>query len=567
MNSRNEIIRIGFFLLIFTGFGSSGYAQLISPGKLSNAHRNIEGLTNCTSCHTLGSKGISNERCLACHTPLKSNIENNRGYHASVIDQNCGDCHQEHFGREFEMISWDTSSFKHIETGYELIGKHMEVSCRNCHSPDYIVDQKVIEFKGNAGALSHTFLGLGTECENCHISESPHSSQFEGQDCQSCHTPVDWTDLSVFNHDNTNYALIGKHIDVACNSCHRPISINTQDQIIQFTGIEFSECVNCHTDVHQGAMGTLCSNCHTEQGWNRLVNFSETSFNHDATGFPLLGAHSTLSCRSCHNAAGSAKGIRLNFVRSTINFSYPHPEAESCQSCHIDYHNNSFVDIPGGTECTSCHTVDGWLPTTYAISRHNKETAFPLTGAHLAIPCMQCHQPEPNGSMTFHFSDLACQTCHEEDNPHNREFADESGITVCAECHSTEAWSKEIHFDHSQTRFALTGAHALIGCNSCHGNQQSALSLPLNCEGCHAEDDPHQGQFEESVIGSQCMDCHTTKTFTLSTFDHSKTRFPLDGAHSNLACRSCHATEQADDGEPFIRFRPLNTTCESCHAN
>lgn len=549
------------------GFSTSGYAQLISPGKLSKAHQNIEGLTNCTSCHTLGSKGISNERCLSCHTPIKASIENNRGYHATIIDQGCADCHQEHFGADFKIVNWDTTSFAHIETGYELIGKHLEVSCRSCHRPEYIRDQTVIEFKAKAEALEHTFLGLDTDCESCHQRESPHEDQFTDRDCQSCHTPRNWDDLSVFNHDQSRYQLVGKHLEVACQSCHRPVSTGSQKQITQFTGIEFSECVSCHSDVHEGAMGTLCSDCHTEEGWNRLVNFSEASFNHDRTGFSLLGKHRTLSCASCHDSNRSAKGIRLNFKGSTINFSYPHPRAENCQSCHADYHENSFADAPGGTECTGCHTVEGWLPTSFDLARHNIETNFPLTGAHLAIPCSQCHQPEINGPMTFHFEDLECQTCHEEDSPHEREFANETGETICADCHSIESWSSEIHFDHSRTRFPLTGAHILTGCNSCHGNQQASLPLPLDCEGCHVTDDPHRGQFEQSMNGSRCVDCHNTRTFTLSTFDHNRSRFPLDGAHRDLSCKSCHSAEKAVDGELFVRFRPLNTSCESCHAN
>lgn len=567
MNYRNEIIHIGFLSILLVGISTSGYAQLISPGKLTKAHQNIEGLTNCTSCHALGSKGISKELCLNCHIPIKSGIENNRGFHATLIDQGCADCHQEHFGPDFKIVNWDTSSFAHRDTGYELIGKHMEVSCRSCHRPEYITDEKVIEFKGKAAALEHTFLGLGSDCETCHQTDSPHGDQFADLDCQSCHTPLDWDDLSAFNHDNTRYKLIGKHLEVSCNSCHRPVAGNRQKRIMQFTGIEFGECMNCHTDVHQGAMGAECSDCHTENGWNRLVNFSESTFNHDRTGFALLGKHRTLSCSSCHTTGSSAEGIRLTFLSSTNNFSYPHPEAENCQSCHTDYHKNSFADSPGGTECTGCHTVDGWLPTGFDFTRHNQETGFPLTGAHLAIPCTQCHQPEVNGPMSFHFQNLECQACHEKDNPHEGNFAGESGETICADCHDTGAWSSEIHFDHGQTRFPLTGAHALTGCNSCHGNRQASLSLPMECEGCHAADDPHRGQFKESMIGSRCVDCHNTDSFSLSTFDHSLTRFPLDGAHINLSCKSCHTTEKAVDGKQFVRFRPLKTTCESCHAN
>lgn len=564
-------------LFLFWGFGSQAYGQLISPGKLSDVHKNLEGVTKCTSCHTLGNKGISNQRCLSCHTPLKAEISKMLGFHAhsSVIDQNCANCHKEHFGRSFEILKWDTTQFDHSKTGYPLIGKHRDISCTSCHNQKFITDQSVIKFKGGNNALDHTFLGLDKKCATCHESDSPHQDQFTGKDCQSCHTSYDWKDLAAFNHNNTRFQLLGKHIEVSCKNCHQSIALANNQRMVKYVDLKFGQCLDCHEDPHNGSMGSACKNCHSVQGWNKLANFSERTFDHSTTGYPLLGKHRTVRCASCHNPNTATAGIRRHFASSTLGFSYPHPKSDRCVSCHEDYHKGAFQDVKGGIDCANCHSVDGWLPTSFDTKRHNEESRFTLTGAHLAIPCNQCHQSPNQKDYTFHFSSLDCKNCHQADNPHGDEFKNKSGETVCADCHNTDSWTTKIAFDHSTTGFPLTGAHAVIACRSCHKTEQDVHvdftlksgDLPGDCAGCHASDDPHHGQFAQSTIGSNCDDCHNTESFTMQRFDHSRTRFPLEGAHVGVACISCHKTETGKDGQQFVRFRPLKITCESCHEN
>ncbi|MGA8264330.1 MAG: hypothetical protein WB779_07810, partial [Ignavibacteriaceae bacterium] len=57
------------------------YAQL-SPGDLTKAHANLEGLSNCTKCHELGDK-VTNTKCLDCHKDINSLLVKNMGYHSS----------------------------------------------------------------------------------------------------------------------------------------------------------------------------------------------------------------------------------------------------------------------------------------------------------------------------------------------------------------------------------------------------------------------------------------------------------------------------------------------------
>ena len=53
------------------------YAQL-SPGDLTKAHANLEGLSNCTKCHELGDK-VTNTKCLDCHKDINSLISKKYG--------------------------------------------------------------------------------------------------------------------------------------------------------------------------------------------------------------------------------------------------------------------------------------------------------------------------------------------------------------------------------------------------------------------------------------------------------------------------------------------------------
>lgn len=78
---------------------------------------------------------------------------------------------------------------------------------------------------------------------------------------------------------------------------------------------------------------------------------------------------------------------------------------------------------------------------------------------------------------------------------------------------------------------------------------------------CHAEDDPHGGQF----AGEPCDACHTDRTFEIDGFDHSRARYQLDGAHRGLACAECHPGEPTAGGGQMTRYRPLKSECTDCH--
>ena len=235
-------------------------AQL-SPGKLIQGHADLEGLFNCTQCHTLGNK-IDDNKCLKCHTEIQSLLDQDRGYHNSreVRNKACAVCHSEHHGRNFDMTRFDQDNFDHELTGYELTGAHQKIDCRECHIPDFIADRDLKK-------RQETFLGLEQECIACH--EDVHQNTLSTNDCASCHSTDDFVPANYFDHDDTDYPLVGQHADVACIECHQKETRNGKE-FQQFTGIEFSNCVSCHDDVHDNKLGTNCKQCHSEESFTSM---------------------------------------------------------------------------------------------------------------------------------------------------------------------------------------------------------------------------------------------------------------------------------------------------------
>jgi hypothetical protein len=119
---------------------------------------------------------------------------------------------------------------------------------------------------------------------------------------------------------------------------------------------------------------------------------------------------------------------------------------------------------------------------------------------------------------------------------------------------------KLVNFDHDKTKFPLTGGHTKVACASCHKTGQFA-GTATSCVSCHADPPVHRGKF-----GTDCRQCHSTETWKapqldqkkLVNFDHDKTKFPLTGGHTKVACASCHKTGQ---------FAGTATSCVSCHAD
>ena len=167
-----------FIYVILFCFVAFQLQSQISPGKLSNAHSDLEGISNCTQCHELGNKVLSS-KCLDCHQEINDLINDERGYHSNyeVTTKECFDCHSEHHGRNFDMLHFNENEFDHDLSGYVLEDTHLAIDCRECHKPDFIVNSDIKE-------REETYLGLAQDCLSCHAD---FHQETLSKDCISCH--------------------------------------------------------------------------------------------------------------------------------------------------------------------------------------------------------------------------------------------------------------------------------------------------------------------------------------------------------------------------------------------
>jgi hypothetical protein len=543
--------------------------------------------------------------------------------------KDCVRCHLEHNGEDFNLLHWEPSKkqFDHRLTGYTLEGKHAGIACEKCHMPSQIVpdERTLIKMKD----LSKSFFGLSPDCATCH--KDPHKGQL-GYDCQRCHNFVDWKAAKQFDHSKTRYPLTGLHIQVACEKCHKP---DVPGGAARYKDMNFSSCAACHTDPHKGSFKQRCEECHTTAGWKKLLPRFE--FDHSKTKYPLLGKHLQVGCAECHLKGDFKKPLpfaectdchkpdphkgqfvarpkkgecaechtvdgwkpSLFGLKEHTTSQYPllgkHANVEcakchipagkdtvykvkfaACQDCHKDAHDGQFASAPYQNRCESCHTVQDFHRSTFTIANHRK-THFALAGAHVAVPCNECHKIGAAGRtdkiLPFHFQDQSCGACHTD--PHHGEFKDRmarrraDGTPLgCEACHDVKSWTDITGFDHSKTKFPLLGTHRAVPCGACHkaptGSRQALFKGTSQiCEDCHFE--PHGAQFAKAGK-TRCAECHNVQRWVPSTFNHdTRTHFPLTGGHAKVPCDKCHRETRIVEGKPVLFYKPTPVKCADCH--
>lgn len=406
--------------------------------------------TACVDCHPKETRegqpfqkftGLAFGKCTDCHSEV----------HQSIHVKDCRDCHTE---QSFSTIPVATSRFNHKETGFPLRGRHQKLECAACHDTGLPPSEVLRDRKGIKA----------DQCIACH--EDPHEGRF-GTSCASCHSESSFHEVAIsldFDHDQTDFPLLGRHRAVDCRLCHEE----------GFTvPVAHESCQSCHEDYHKGEFvrdgkGPDCRECHTVEGFQGSLFTIER---HAGTDFPLEGAHQATPCFSCH-----MKEERWTFSNLDIR----------CVGCHEDVHLDQIPAryYPGKT-CESCHQPTSWEDNHFD---HN-QTQFPLQGAHGRQPCRECHVPDtgfPYGK--FVSLGRACVTCHEDE--HRGQFL--SGEVVdCVRCHGYDSW-KIAFFDHDRTAFPLEGRHKEV-----------------SCEGCHVEVEKEGDRFVWYKIERfACADCH-----------------------------------------------------------
>jgi hypothetical protein len=328
-------------------------------------------------------------------------------------------------------------------------------------------------------------------------------------------------------------------------------------------------CLQCHGEIrallrqHEGYHGRVvkkgdadCVRCHTEHYGRamRIYKWETTKeeFDHNQTGYPLLGRHFGLNCEKCHNAKNVAATDRKLIKVRDLNRTFEGLHT-ACQSCHEDRHEKQL-----GADCEECHSVAGWKPLTHF---DHMTTRYPLTGKHVDLECEKCHKPSAASAKVIQYVGLSfetCTGCHQD--PHHGAFQQS-----CETCHGTDTWKnvrQSTGFNHSTTKFPLTGKHQDVACLKCH--ESSNFKTPLaheKCMDCHK--DQHKGQFQHLPDHGECASCHVVQDWRPSTFierSHQSTAYPLAGKHQGVACAKCHKGTGLDTD-----YHPSFKACLDCH--
>ena len=388
----------------------------------------IHAIVDCQSCHVSEQQREYKNTpvdCKGCH--LNNFMQTlNPAHKRAQFDLNCERCHLPN------SASWKQTTYNHTET-FRLLGGHAKLECIDCHS--------------------NVYSGTSTECFTCHQNDynrtvDPNHVTFGFPTvCEACHNSESWEGTSFDHVSLSGFELNGVHNQIQCIDCH----VNNQ-----LTGLA-RDCYGCHSDDYnlvadpnhnEGGFSQNCITCHSETAWE------PATFDHNQTNFALTGAHISTDCADCHQN-GQFAGTPTD-----------------CFSCHETDYNG--VDDPNHVQnnfdkdCTTCHSTNAWEPATFD---HN-QTNFQLTGAHILINCIDCHE---NGQ--FAGTPTECFSCHETDynSVDDPNHVQNNFNKDCTTCHSITAWEPQIlimprQVLHSPGRiFLLIAPHVIQRVMQIHG--------------------------------------------------------------------------------------------------
>jgi hypothetical protein len=466
------------FELVWWGkAGREAFDHRESGYVLEGGHARIA----CRDCHkpdlnrqrqSLAAQGVDLTRtylgletaCTACHA------DEHRG---QFPGQDCTSCHG--------LSTWKPApGFDHAKTSYPLSGKHVTVTCAECH-------RRRAADPANPAALYVKYDAVeGRECVSCH--KDVHRTKL-GTDCARCHTTASWDRIreASFDHGRTDYPLERKHVDVACDRCHRS-GIAQQ--------LPYEHCTDCHRDDHFGQLASrpdrgACEPCHDVGGFAPARYALDE---HQKTTYPLSGGHLAVACNGCHTPATAQEIGEMEDIRvpagATGNSARFHFASVRCATCHPDVHHGEVDRWVREDGCESCHGDEGWARVVF----DHELALYPLVGGHERAGCVECHEKvdvgTPRERARFLETAVACESCHVD--THHGQFEPSRPTDPCLQCHAPETLDAS-RFDHAAgSRWPLDGAHVPVECSTCHRDETRDgvrfvryKPLPRTCAGCH----------------------------------------------------------------------------------
>lgn len=154
----------------------------LSVFKLEGVHAE----TRCDQCHINNVYQGTPMDCYSCH---KQDDE-----HGGRFGTDCSACH--------DSSGWDNATFDHDLSTFPLTGRHLGLSCEQCHT-------------------NNQFAGLAATCASCHGDPVFHAGMF-GLDCAMCHTTENW--FAIYQGPHPGIADEGgrgvNHGGASCRDCH-----------------------------------------------------------------------------------------------------------------------------------------------------------------------------------------------------------------------------------------------------------------------------------------------------------------------------------------------------------
>lgn len=319
-------------------------------------------------------RGVAGKECASCHADI----------HKGRLGRSCASCHSTSGWRG----NVKTAGFDHAKTAYPLTGRHAAVVCEKCHAP------------GRPLRLKHD------RCTDCHgdAHAGDLGRRADAGRCESCHEVSGFRParFGVEDHAKTAYPLLGSHLAVACDQCHRVVAGGRSGATLPLH-FASTRCADCHKDPHRGEAARYvaksgCEGCHRVESWRQV------SFDHGQTRYPLAGSHARVACTSCHRSADARKGAPVPLRFAGV--------PQSCDGCHRDPHQGQFAGAGRAASCERCHTTDTVKASKFD---HNRDAAYHLDGAHARLACAACHRTETRGALRFvRYKPLptSCSGCH-----------------------------------------------------------------------------------------------------------------------------------------------------------
>lgn len=188
----------------------------------------------CKACHRdLRSFRPTATDCAACHRKDDK--------HERQLGERCESCHG--------TKNWRVPDYDHAKARFALEGSHVKVACKSCHA-------------------TPRFRDAPRDCYGCHRKDDKHQLRF-GEKCESCHGVQDWKRWDYDHAQRARYPLDAGHVKVPCEDCHHSPAPRGRPA----AALDRS-CIACHRhdDVHDGAFGPRCEQCHGATRWRHLTN-------------------------------------------------------------------------------------------------------------------------------------------------------------------------------------------------------------------------------------------------------------------------------------------------------